>query len=67
MESIIRDSVITHFKINNLFRNKQFDFIIGCRVVLRVLSGIAVGRLHSKSPRALGRDRFSHRIFSRYM
>ena len=26
---------------------------IGCRVGLRVLSGIAVGRWHSKSPRAL--------------
>jgi len=40
---------------------------IGCRVGLRVLSGIAVGRWHSKSPRALGRDRFCHRIFAVYV
>jgi len=34
---------------------------------LHVLSGIAVGRLHSKSPRALGRNRFCHRIFLQYV
>jgi len=39
----------------------------GCRIVLHVLSGIAVGRLYSKSLRALGRDRFCHRIFSQCM
>ena len=32
-----------------------------------MLSGIAVGRLHSKSPRALDRDRFCHRIFLQYV
>jgi len=26
-ESIIRDSVTTHFKLNHLFSNEQFDFI----------------------------------------
>ena len=26
MESIIRDSIMAHFKINNLFSNKQFGF-----------------------------------------
>jgi len=29
MESIIRDSVTTHFKLNHLFSNKQFGFIKG--------------------------------------
>jgi len=38
MESIIRDSVITHFKINNLFRNKQFDFIKGRSTSLHVIA-----------------------------
>jgi len=27
MESIIRDNVMTHFKLNHLFTNKQFGFI----------------------------------------
>jgi len=29
MESVIRDSVTTHFKLNHLFSNKQFGFIKG--------------------------------------
>ena len=32
-----------------------------------MLSGIAVGRLRSKSPQALDRDRFCHRIFLQYV
>jgi len=34
MESIIRDSVTTHFKLNHLFSNKQFGFIKGCSTSL---------------------------------
>jgi len=36
MESIIRDSVMTHFKLNHLFSNKQFGFIKGRSTSLQV-------------------------------
>jgi len=37
MESIIRDSVTTHFKLNHLFSNKQFGFIKGLSTSLQLL------------------------------
>ena len=37
MESIIRDSIMVHFKINNLFSNKQFGFIKGRSTTLQLL------------------------------
>ena len=37
MESIIRDSVTTHFKLNHLLSNKQFDFIRGRSTSLQLL------------------------------
>ena len=37
MESIIRDSIMAHFKINNLFSNKQFGFIEGHSSTLQLL------------------------------
>jgi len=37
MESIIRDNVMTHFKLNNLFTNKQFGFIKGRSATLQLL------------------------------
>jgi len=38
MESIIRYSVMAHFKINNLFRNKQFGFIKGRSTTVAVIA-----------------------------
>ena len=37
MESIIRDNVMTHFKLNHLFTNKQFGFIKGRSATLQLL------------------------------
>jgi len=37
MESIIRDNVMTHFKLNPLFTNKQFGFIKGRSDTLQLL------------------------------
>jgi len=37
MESIIRDSVTTHFKLDHLFSNKQFGFIKGRSTSLQLL------------------------------
>jgi len=37
MESVIRDSVTTHFKLNHLFCNKQFGFIKGRSTSLQLL------------------------------
>ena len=37
MESIIRDSIMAYFKINNLFSNKQFGFIKGRSTTLQLL------------------------------
>ena len=36
-ESIIRDNVMTHFKLNRLFTNKQFGFIKGRSATLQLL------------------------------
>jgi len=37
MESIIRDSVTTHFKLSHLFSDKQFGFIKGRSTSLQLL------------------------------
>jgi len=37
MESIIRDNVVTHFKLNHLFTNKQFGFIKRRSATLQLL------------------------------
>ena len=37
MESIIRDNVMNHFKLNHLFTNKQFGFIKGRSATLQLL------------------------------
>ena len=37
MESIIRDNVMNHFKLNHLFTNKQFGFIKGRLATLQLL------------------------------
>jgi len=37
MESIICDSVMTYFKLNHLFSNKQFGFIKGRSTSLQLL------------------------------
>jgi len=37
MESIIRDSIMAHFKTNKLFTNKQFGFIKGRSTTLQLL------------------------------
>ena len=37
MESIIRDNIVTHFKINTLFTNRQFGFIKGRSTTLQLL------------------------------
>ena len=37
MGSIIQDSIMAHFKINNLFSNKQFGFIKGRSTTLQLL------------------------------
>ena len=37
MVSIIRDNVMTHFKLNHLFTNKHFQFIKGRSATLQLL------------------------------
>ena len=37
MESIIRDKILSHFKVNMLFTDKQFGFIKGHSTTLQLL------------------------------
>ena len=38
MESTLRDAIMNHIKINNLFSNKQFGFLVGRSMTLQLLN-----------------------------
>ena len=37
-ESIVRDAIMNHMKINNLFSNKQYGFLSGRSTTLQLLN-----------------------------